>query len=395
MYGKMKEFLQQELENIKAAGLYKTERIIESHQRAEIQVGGRPVLNFCANNYLGLSDNRRLMEAAKKAIDERGFGMSSVRFICGCQDMHKVLEKAISDYFGTEDTILYAACFDANGGVFEPLFTQEDAIISDALNHASIIDGVRLCKAVRYRYASANMEELEKCLQEAQAQRFRIIVTDGVFSMDGHAAPLDKICALAEKYDALVMVDECHSAGVLGKTGRGITELYNLRGQVDILTGTLGKAFGGAVGGFTTGRKEIIDMLRQRSRPYLFSNSLPPAVIGASIEMFKMLEESDELHDRLVANVEHFREGMLAAGFDIKPTQSAICAVMVYDAKLSQDFAAKLQEEGIFVTGFYYPVVPKDQARIRVQVSAGHTTEQLDRCIAAFTKVGKELGIIK
>ncbi len=395
MYGKMKEFLQQELENIKAAGLYKTERIIESHQRAEIQVGGRPVLNFCANNYLGLSDNRRLMEAAKKAIDERGFGMSSVRFICGCQDMHKVLEKAISDYFGTEDTILYAACFDANGGVFEPLFTQEDAIISDALNHASIIDGVRLCKAVRYRYASANMEELEKCLQEAQAQRFRIIVTDGVFSMDGHAAPLDKICALAEKYDALVMVDECHSAGVLGKTGRGITELYNLRGQVDILTGTLGKAFGGAVGGFTTGRKEIIDMLRQRSRPYLFSNSLPPAVVGASIEMFKMLEESDELHDRLVANVEHFREGMLAAGFDIKPTQSAICAVMVYDAKLSQDFAAKLQEEGIFVTGFYYPVVPKDQARIRVQVSAGHTTEQLDRCIAAFTKVGKELGIIK
>ncbi len=395
MYGKMKEYLQQELESIKAAGLYKTERIICSPQRAEIEVAGRPVLNFCANNYLGLSDNPRLMEAAKKAIDERGFGMSSVRFICGCQDMHKVLEKAISDYFGTEDTILYAACFDANGGVFEPLFTQEDAIISDALNHASIIDGVRLCKAVRYRYASANMEELEKCLQEAQAQRFRIIVTDGVFSMDGHAAPLDKICALAEKYDALVMVDECHSAGVLGKTGRGITELYNLRGQVDILTGTLGKAFGGAVGGFTTGRKEIIDMLRQRSRPYLFSNSLPPAVVGASIEMFKMLEESDELHDRLVANVEHFREGMLAAGFDIKPTQSAICAVMVYDAKLSQDFAAKLQEEGIFVTGFYYPVVPKGQARIRVQVSAGHTTEQLDRCIAAFTKVGKELGIIK
>lgn len=395
MYGKMKEYLQQELENIKAAGLYKTERIIESHQRAEIQVASKKVLNFCANNYLGLSDNPRLMEAAKKAIDERGFGMSSVRFICGCQDMHKVLEKAISDYFGTEDTILYAACFDANGGVFEPLFTQEDAIISDALNHASIIDGVRLCKAVRYRYASANMEELEKCLQEAQAQRFRIIVTDGVFSMDGHAAPLDKICALAEKYDALVMVDECHSAGVLGKTGRGITELYNLRGQVDILTGTLGKAFGGAVGGFTTGRKEIIDMLRQRSRPYLFSNSLPPAVVGASIEMFKMLEESDELHDRLVANVEHFRNGMLAAGFDMKPTQSAICAVMVYDAKLSQIFAAKLQEEGIFVTGFYYPVVPKDQARIRVQVSAGHTTEQLDRCIAAFTKVGRELGIIK
>ncbi len=395
MYGKMKEYLQQELESIKAAGLYKTERIICSPQRAEIEVAGRPVLNFCANNYLGLSDNPRLMEAAKKAIDERGFGMSSVRFICGCQDMHKELEKAISNYFGTEDTILYAACFDANGGVFEPLFTQEDAIISDALNHASIIDGVRLCKAVRYRYASANMEELEKCLQEAQAQRFRIIVTDGVFSMDGHAGSLDKICALAEKYDALVMVDECHSAGVLGKTGRGITELYNLRGQVDILTGTLGKAFGGAVGGFTTGRKEIIDMLRQRSRPYLFSNSLPPAVVGASIEMFKMLEESDELHDRLVANVEHFREGMLAAGFDIKPTQSAICAVMLYDAKLSQDFAAKLQEEGIFVTGFYYPVVPKGQARIRVQVSAGHTTEQLDRCIEKFTKVGKELGVLK
>ncbi len=391
----MKEYLQQELENIKEAGLYKSERIICSPQRAEIEVAGRKVLNFCANNYLGLSDNPRLMEAAKKAIDERGFGMSSVRFICGCQDMHKELEKAISNYFGTEDTILYAACFDANGGVFEPLFTQEDAIISDALNHASIIDGVRLCKAVRYRYASANMEELEKCLQEAQAQRFRIIVTDGVFSMDGHAAPLDKICELAEKYDALVMVDECHSAGVLGKTGRGITELYNLRGQVDILTGTLGKAFGGAVGGFTTGRKEIIDMLRQRSRPYLFSNSLPPAVVGASIEMFKMLEESDELHDRLVANVEHFREGMIAAGFDIKPTQSAICAVMLYDAPLSQVFAAKLQEEGIFVTGFYYPVVPKGQARIRVQVSAGHTTEQLDRCIEKFTKVGKELGVLK
>ncbi len=395
MYGKMKEYLQQELESIKEAGLYKTERVICSHQRAEIEVGGRTVLNFCANNYLGLSDNKRLMEAAKRAIDERGFGMSSVRFICGCQDMHKELEKAISNYFGTEDTILYAACFDANGGVFEPLFTQEDAIISDALNHASIIDGVRLCKAVRYRYASANMEELEKCLQEAQAQRFRIIVTDGVFSMDGHAAPLDKICALAEKYDALVMVDECHSAGVLGKTGRGITELYNLRGQVDILTGTLGKAFGGAVGGFTTGRKEIIDMLRQRSRPYLFSNSLPPAVVGASIEMFKMLEESDELHDRLVANVEHFRKGMIEAGFDIKPTQSAICAVMLYDAPLSQVFAAKLQEEGIFVTGFYYPVVPKGQARIRVQVSAGHTTEHLDRCIAAFVKVGRELNVIK
>ncbi len=321
--------------------------------------------------------------------------MSSVRFICGCQDMHKELEKAVSDYFGTEDTILYAACFDANGGVFEPLFTEEDAIISDALNHASIIDGVRLCKAVRYRYANADMAELEECLKKAQAQRFRIICTDGVFSMDGNAAPLDKICALAEKYDALVMVDECHSAGVLGKTGRGITELYNLRGEVDILTGTLGKAFGGAVGGFTTGRKEIIDMLRQRSRPYLFSNSLPPAVVGAGIEMFRMLGESNELHDRLVANVEHFRAGMMAAGFDIKPTQSAICAVMLYDAKLSQDFAARLQDEGVFVTGFYYPVVPKGQARIRVQVSAGHTPEQLDRCIAAFVKVGKELKVIE
>ena len=395
MYGKIKEHLQNELAQIKEAGLYKTERIIESPQRAEIQVAGKPVLNFCANNYLGLSDNQRLIDAAKKAMDERGFGMSSVRFICGCQDMHKELEKAIADYFGTEDTILYAACFDANGGVFEPLLTEQDAIISDALNHASIIDGVRLCKAVRYRFANADMEELEDCLKRAQAQRFRIIVTDGVFSMDGNAAPLDKICALAEKYDAMVMVDECHSAGVLGQTGRGITELYNLRGQVDILTGTLGKAFGGAVGGFTTGRKEIIDMLRQRSRPYLFSNSLPPAVVGASIEMFKMLEESNEIHDRLVANVEHFRTKMIAAGFDIKPTQSAICAVMLYDAKLSQDFAAALQQEGVFVTGFYYPVVPKGQARIRVQVSAGHTTEQLDRCVEAFVKVGKQLGVLK
>ena len=395
MYGKIKEHLEHELAEIKAAGLYKNERIIESPQRAEITVGGRQVLNFCANNYLGLSDNPRLIEAAKKAMDARGYGMSSVRFICGCQDMHKQLEKAIADYFGTEDTILYAACFDANGGVFEPLFTEQDAIISDSLNHASIIDGVRLCKAVRYRYANADMAELEDCLKKAQAQRFHIIVTDGVFSMDGNAAPLDEICKLAEKYDALVMVDECHSAGVLGKTGRGITELYNLRGQVDILTGTLGKAFGGAVGGFTTGRKEIIDMLRQRSRPYLFSNSLPPAVVGASIEMFKMLGESDALHDKLVKNVEHFRKGMVAAGFDIKPTQSAICAVMLYDAKLSQDFAARLQDEGIFVTGFYYPVVPKGQARIRVQVSAGHTTEQLDRCIAAFVKIGKEMNVIK
>ena len=395
MYGKLQEHLQHELAELKAAGLYKTERVIESPQRGEITVKGQKVLNFCANNYLGLSDNKRLIEAGKKAMDERGFGMSSVRFICGCQDLHKKLEQSIAEYFGTEDTILYAACFDANGGVFEPLFTDQDAIISDSLNHASIIDGVRLCKAVRYRYANADMADLEEKLKEAQAQRFRIICTDGVFSMDGNAAPLDKICELAEKYDALVMVDECHSAGVLGATGRGITELYNLRGKVDILTGTLGKAFGGAVGGYTTGRKEIIDMLRQRSRPYLFSNSLPPVVVGASIEMFKMLGESNEIHDRLVANVEHFRKGMMAAGFDIKPTQSAICAVMLYDAKLSQDFAARLQEEGIFVTGFFYPVVPKGQARIRVQVSAGHTTEQLDRCIAAFVKVGKELNVIK
>ena len=395
MYGKIKEYLQRELADIKAAGLYKTERVIASPQRAEIEVAGRSVLNFCANNYLGLSDDERLIEAAKRAMDERGFGMSSVRFICGCQDIHKELERAIADYFGTEDTILYAACFDANGGVFEPLFTEQDAIISDALNHASIIDGVRLSKAVRYRYANADMEALEDCLKRAQAQRFRVICTDGVFSMDGNAAPLDEICRLARQYDALVMVDECHSAGVLGATGRGITELYDLRGEVDILTGTLGKAFGGAVGGFTTGRREIIDMLRQRSRPYLFSNSLPPAVVGAGIELFKILGQSNELHDRLVANVEHFRAGMMAAGFDIKPTQSAICAVMLYDAKLSQDFAARLQEEGVFVTGFYYPVVPKGQARIRVQVSAGHTVEQLDRCIAAFIKVGRELNVLQ
>ena len=395
MYGKMKDHLSKTLAEIKEAGLYKEERLIESAQQAAISVKGKEVLNFCANNYLGLSNHPRLIAAAQQIMERRGYGMSSVRFICGTQDIHKELEAAISDYFKTEDTILYAACFDANGGVFEPLFTEEDAIISDSLNHASIIDGVRLCKAKRYRYANADMADLERCLQEAQAQRFRIIVTDGVFSMDGNAAPLDEICKLAEKYDALVMVDECHSAGVLGKTGRGITELYNLRGQVDILTGTLGKAFGGALGGFTTGRKEIIDMLRQRSRPYLFSNSLPPAVVGASIEMFKMLGESDALHDKLVKNVEHFRKGMMAAGFDIKPTQSAICAVMLYDAKLSQDFAARLQDEGIFVTGFYYPVVPKGQARIRVQVSAGHTTEQLDRCIAAFVKIGKEMNVIK
>lgn len=395
MYGKIKEYLQNEIADIRQAGLYKEERIICSPQSAAIEVGGKEVFNFCANNYLGLSDNPRLIEAAKRAMDSRGFGMSSVRFICGTQDIHKQLEKAIADYFGTEDTILYAACFDANGGVFEPLFTDQDAIISDSLNHASIIDGVRLCKAQRYRYPNANMEELENCLKLAQAQRHRIIVTDGVFSMDGNVAPLDSICALAEKYDALVMVDECHSAGVVGRTGRGITELYNLRGQVDILTGTLGKAFGGAVGGFTTGRKEIIEMLRQRSRPYLFSNSVPPAVVGASLEVFKMLGESDELHDRLVENVDYFRDKMIAAGFDIKPTRSAICAVMLYDARLSQQFAARLLDEGIYVTGFYYPVVPKGEARIRVQVSAGHRREHLDRCIDAFVKIGRELEVIK
>jgi glycine C-acetyltransferase len=392
----MKEHLSAELKAIEEAGLYKQERIITSPQKADITVeGGKEVLNFCANNYLGLSNNPRLIDAAKRAMDTHGYGMSSVRFICGTQDIHKQLEKAIADYFGTEDTILYAACFDANGGVFEPLFTDEDAIISDSLNHASIIDGVRLCKAVRYRYANADMADLEKQLQAAQAQRFRIIATDGVFSMDGNVAPMDKICELAEKYDALVMVDECHSAGVVGKTGRGVTEQFDVRGKVDIITGTLGKAFGGAVGGFTTGRKEIIALLRQRSRPYLFSNSLPPAVVGAGLELFKMLGESDAIHDKLVENVEYFRTKMLAAGFDIKPTQSAICAVMLYDAKLSQDMAAKLLDEGIYVTGFYYPVVPKGQARIRVQVSAGHEKSHLDKCVAAFTKVGRELGVIK
>ena len=328
-------------------------------------------------------------------MDRRGYGMSSVRFICGTQDVHKELEAAISDFFKTEDTILYAACFDANGGLFGSFLTQEDAIISDALNHASIIDGVRLCKAVRYRYANGNMEELENCLKEAQAQRFRIICTDGVFSMDGNVAPMDKICDLAEKYDALVMVDESHSAGVVGKTGHGVSEFYNTYGRVDIYTGTLGKSFGGAVGGFTTGRKEIIDMLRQSSRPYLFSNSIPPSVVGAGIETFKMLKESNEIHDHLVENVNYFRDKMLAAGFDIKPTQSAICAVMLYDAPLSQKFAAALQEEGIFVTGFFYPVVPKGEARIRVQISAGHTREQLDKCINAFIKIGKELNVLK
>ena len=396
MYGHFQNYLRDTLKEIEDAGLYKHERIICSAQGAEITLGdGSKALNFCANNYLGLSDNPRLIEAAKKAMDERGYGMSSVRFICGTQDLHRQLEKAISRYFHTDDTILYAACFDANGGVFEPLFTADDAIISDALNHASIIDGVRLCKAVRYRYANADMADLERCLQEAQAQRFRIIVTDGVFSMDGNVAPMDKICELAEKYDALVMVDESHSAGVVGKTGRGVAEEFNLYGRIDIHTGTLGKSFGGAVGGFTTGRQEIIDLLRQRSRPYLFSNSLPPMICGAGIELFKMLEESDELHTKQQENVRYFREKMLAAGFDCKPTQSAILAVMLYDAPLSQKFAARMAEEGIFVTGFYYPVVPKGQARIRVQISAAHEKAHLDKAISAFIKVGKELGVLK
>ena len=397
MYTKFKEHLQKELQGIKDAGLYKNERVIVTPQKADIEVEGAKgeVLNFCANNYLGLADDSRLIEAAKKAMDARGYGMSSVRFICGTQDYHKELEKAISDYFKTEDTILYAACFDANGGLFEPLFTEEDAIISDSLNHASIIDGVRLCKAKRFRYANADMADLERCLQEAKDCRFKIIATDGVFSMDGNVAPMDKICELAEKYGALVMVDESHSAGVVGETGHGVAEKYNCYGKIDIFTGTLGKSFGGAMGGFTTGPKEIIDMLRQRSRPYLFSNSVAPAIVGASIEMFRILKESNDLHTKLMENVAYFRDRMLEAGFDIKPTQSAICAVMLYDAKLSQDFAARLQEEGVFVTGFYYPVVPKGQARIRVQVSAGHTVEQLDRCIAAFVKVGRELNVLQ
>ena len=396
MYGKIKEHLVHELNNIQDAGLFKAERIITSSQTAEIELeSGQRVLNFCANNYLGLSDHPELIKAAKDALDTHGFGMSSVRFICGTQDMHKELEQKIAAYFGTEDTILYAACFDANGGVFEPLLSAEDAIISDALNHASIIDGVRLCKAQRYRYKNADMGDLEQQLIQAQEQRFRIIVTDGVFSMDGNVAPVDQICELAEKYDALVMVDECHSAGVVGQTGRGVTELYNIRGKVDIITGTLGKAFGGAIGGFTTGKKEIIEMLRQRSRPYLFSNSLPPVVVGAGIKMFDMMDVTSELQEKLHHNTDYFMEKMMAAGFDIKPTQSAICAVMLYDAKLSQDFAVKLLEEGIYVIGFYFPVVPREQARIRVQLSAAHEQEHLDHAINGFIKVGKELGVIQ
>ena len=396
MYGKFQKHLQDELSAIEQAGLYKHERNIVSPQSAEITLeDGSKALNFCANNYLGLADNPRLIKAAEQAMRSHGYGMSSVRFICGTQDMHKELEKAIAEYFHTEDTILYAACFDANGGVFEPLLTAEDAIISDSLNHASIIDGVRLCKAQRFRYANADMADLEEKLKEAQSCRFRIIVTDGVFSMDGNVAPMDKICDLAEKYEALVMVDESHSAGVVGKTGHGVAEQFDCYGRIDIFTGTLGKAFGGAVGGFTTGRKEIIDMLRQRSRPYLFSNSLPPMIVGAGLETFKILGESNALHDRLVENVNYFRDKMIAAGFDIKPTQSAICAVMLYDAFLSQKFAAAMAEEGIFVTGFYYPVVPKGQARIRVQLSAAHKKEHLDKAIEAFIKVGKKLDVIK
>ena len=396
MYSDFQKHLQTILSDIKEAGLYKNERVIITPQSSAIQVaGGKDVINFCANNYLGLADNQELIQAAKDRMDARGYGMASVRFICGTQDTHKQLEQAISDFFGTEDTILYAACFDANGGLFEPLLTDQDAIISDALNHASIIDGVRLCKAVRYRYANGDMADLEEQLKKAQAQRFRIIATDGVFSMDGNVCPLDKIYELAQKYDALVMVDESHSAGVVGKTGHGVTERYDLRGKIEIITGTLGKAFGGSVGGFTTGKKEIIDLLRQRSRPYLFSNSIPPLIAAAGLKTFEILTRSNELQDRLHANTEYFITKMKAAGFDIKPTESAICAVMLYDARLSQEFAAALQEEGIYVTGFYYPVVPQGQARIRVQLSAAHTTEQLDRGIEAFIKVGKQLGVLK
>jgi len=396
MYGKLQEHLQAELQQIEADGLYKRERIITGEQGAEITVeGGQKVLNFCSNNYLGLSSHPRVIEAAKQALDSHGFGMSSVRFICGTQDIHKELEQKIAQFLGTEDTILYAAAFDANGGVFEPILTKEDAIISDSLNHASIIDGVRLCKAARYRYENNNMEDLEKQLQAAsETSRFKIIVTDGVFSMDGYVAQLDKICDLAEKYDALVMVDECHATGFIGKTGRGTHELNNVMGRVDIITGTLGKALGGAMGGFTTGRKEIIDMLRQRSRPYLFSNSLAPAIVGASIAVFDLLSETTELRDKLESNVNYFKQGIRSAGFDIKDGDSAIVPIMLYDAALSQKFADALLQEGIYVIGFFYPVVPKGQARIRVQLSAAHDQAHLDTAIAAFTKVGKDLGVI-
>jgi glycine C-acetyltransferase len=395
MYDRLQAHLQKELNDIREAGLYKKERVITTPQGAEIKVqSGAEVLNFCANNYLGLSNNPKLIAAAKEALDSHGYGLSSVRFICGTQDLHKELEAKIAEFFGTEDTILYAACFDANGGVFEPLLGEEDAIISDSLNHASIIDGVRLSKAQRYRYNNSDMADLEEQLKKAMAQRFRLIVTDGVFSMDGNVAKMDKIYELAQKYDAMIMVDECHSAGVVGETGRGVTELFDLRGKVEIITGTLGKAFGGAIGGFTTGKKEIIELLRQRSRPYLFSNSIPPMVAAAGIKMFDMMSETNDLQDKLHENTAYYTEKMKEAGFDIKPTKSAIVAVMLYDAKLSQDMAAKLLDEGIYVIGFYYPVVPKGQARIRVQISAAHTREQLDKCINAFTKVGKELGVL-
>jgi glycine C-acetyltransferase len=396
MYTNYKNHLDKLLNEIKDAGLYKKERIIVSPQGAEIELNtGQKVLNFCANNYLGLSNNPSLIEAARTCLDTHGYGMSSVRFICGTTDLHKELEKKIAEFFNTEDTILYAACFDANGGVFEPLLTEEDAVISDALNHASIIDGVRLCKAQRYRYENADMGDLENQLQLAQDQRFRLIVTDGVFSMDGNVPPLDKIVELANKYNAMVMVDESHYAGVVGKTGRGVTELYNIRGKVEIITGTLGKAFGGAIGGFTTGKKEIIEILRQRSRPYLFSNSIPPMVAAAGIRMVEMMTGTNVLQDKPHFNAEYFIEGMTKLGFDIKPTKSAICAVMLYDARLSQEFAAKLLNEGIYVIGFYYPVVPKGQARIRVQLSAAHEKEHLDKAISAFRKIGKELDVIK
>ena len=396
MYNNYKEHLDKTLNEIREAGLYKNERIIVSPQGAEIELNtGQKVLNFCANNYLGLSNNKSLIEAAKKALDDHGYGMSSVRFICGTTDLHKELENKIAEFFHTEDTILYAACFDANGGVFEPLLGEEDAIISDSLNHASIIDGVRLCKAQRYRYRNADMTDLEEQLKLAQAQRFRLIVTDGVFSMDGNVAPLDKIYDLANRYDAMIMVDESHSAGVVGNTGRGVTEEYNLKGKIEIITGTLGKSFGGAIGGFTTGKKEIIELLRQRSRPYLFSNSIPPLVAAAGIKMVEMMTETNELQDKLHRNAEYFINGIKTLGFDIKPTRSAICAVMLYDAKLSQDFAARLLGEGIYVIGFYYPVVPKGEARIRVQLSAAHEKEHLDKALKAFEKIGKELKVIK
>ena len=396
MYGDLKDHLQNELAEIEKAGLFKKERIITTPQDAVIRTTeGEEVLNFCANNYLGLSSHPRVLEAAHKTLDTHGFGVSSVRFICGTQDIHKKLEAKIAEFLHTEDTILYAAAFDANGGVFEPLLTAEDAIISDSLNHASIIDGVRLCKAARYRYANNDMEDLEKQLQAAKGSRFKIIVTDGVFSMDGYVAQLDKICDLADKYNALVMVDECHATGFIGKTGRGTVELKNVLGRVDISTGTLGKALGGAMGGFTTGRKEIIEMLRQKSRPYLFSNSLAPTIVGGSIEVFNLLSESTELRDKLEWNINYFKEGVKTAGFDYKDGESAIVPIMLYDAALSQEFADRLLEEGIYVIGFFYPVVPKEQARIRVQLSAGHDKAHLDRAIAAFTKVGKELGVLE